>query len=101
MPNHDYYYEVDPSIRGGIVEMLLYIWNTSLQQIEDLQFQSVDHQHQINRLLLLNRYGQDFVSNPKSVPMEHWGDALRHIGTSDCNCFVTELVRRAVEGQVH
>ena len=32
--------------------------------------------------------------------MELWGDVLMRIGKEDSNYFVTELVRRAVEGQM-
>ena len=88
---------MDSSESAGIVEMLVDC-NTSLQQIEGLTYESADHQQQISRLLLLNRYGEDFVATATSVPMEDWGDVLMRIGKEECNFFVTELVRRAVNG---
>ena len=95
---HDnYFFYVDSSISSEIEKMLLDC-NTTLQQIEGLRYESVDYQHRISRLLLLNRYGEDFVANATSVPMEHWGDVLMRIVKEECNFFVTELVRRAVEG---
>jgi len=91
---------VNPSI-GAWIETTLLHCNTSQQKIEGLKYDSVDQQQQISRLLLLNRYGQNFVaSNPRSIPMELWGDVLMRIGKEDSNYFVTELVRRAVEGQM-
>ena len=91
--------EVNASISGEIVEMLLLHFNTTLQQIEGLTYESVEDERRIRRLLLLNRYGVDFVANATSVPLKHWGDVLMSIGTEDCNYFVTKLVKRAVEGR--
>ena len=85
-------YNVDSSISGEIEQLLLNC-NTTLQQID-----SVDCEHRIGRLLVLNRYGEDFVATATSVPMEDWGDVLMRIGKEECNFFVTELVRRAVNG---
>ena len=71
--------------------------NSTLQQIEGIQYDSVDRERRISRLLLLNRYGVDLVAIASSVAMEHWGDVLMRMGKQQCNFFVTELVKRALE----
>ena len=89
---------VNSSISGEIVKFLCH-GNTTLQQIEGLTYESVEDEHRIRRHLLLNRYRADFVENAtSSVPLEDWGDVLMRIGTEECNYFVTELAKRAVEG---
>ena len=94
------FFNVDSSISGEIEDMFLEC-NSTLQHIEGLTFASVEYDYRIGRLLLLNRYGEGFVANATSVPMEHWGDVLMRIGKEECHFFLTDLVRRAVERWDH
>jgi hypothetical protein len=81
---------------GDIVKMLEDC-NFTLQRLEGIEYDSSEHRHRVNHLLLLNRYCRDFAANARSVPVALWGDVLARISNADCNFFVTELVRRAVE----
>jgi hypothetical protein len=86
---------VDEQVSGDIVSMLRDC-NTTLEEIEGLQYESGEHAALIDSLLELNRHGETIRTNAHRVPIEVWGDVLCRIGTDDCNFFVTELARRAV-----
>jgi hypothetical protein len=72
--------------------------NTTLEEVQHLasNVESKTDLCQIERLLMLNRYGRNFVANANCVPMDVWGDVLSRIGTEDCNRFVVKLAERAV-----
>jgi extradiol dioxygenase family protein len=81
--------------------------NTSLKSIEGPFYESRQHEGRIHSLLELNRHGQEFVANLRSVPlglwgavvpMDRWGDVFSRISNTDCNFFVTKLVRQAMCG---
>jgi hypothetical protein len=95
-PYRTWYFLVDAPTSGEIVKMLQDC-NFTLQRLEGIEYDSSEHRDRIDHLLLLNRYGRDFAANARSVPMALWGDVLARISNADCNFFVTELVRRAVE----
>jgi regulator of replication initiation timing len=74
---------------------MLQQFNTTLQQIEGLEYESREHEERINCLLELNRHGKDFAENGDRVPIGLWGDVLSRISNTECNSFVTEKVQQA------
>jgi hypothetical protein len=86
---------VDVGVSEEIVRVLQTL-NTTLQRIEGLEYASREHEAQINSLLELNRHGRDFVEKGHHVPVSLWGEVLMRISNEDCNCFVTELSRKAL-----
>jgi hypothetical protein len=91
-------FPVGKKISGKIVAMLEER-NTSLKRIDGLACMSRQHEERISSLLELNRYGQEFAENFRTVPVGLWGDVLCRISTPDCNFVVTKLVRAALEPQ--
>jgi hypothetical protein len=86
---------VDVGVSEEIVRVLQ-SFNTTLQRIEGLEYATREHEAHINSLLELNRHGRDFVEKGHRVPANLWGGVLMRISNDDCNCFVTELARKAL-----
>jgi hypothetical protein len=91
-------FPVGKKISGKIVAMLEGR-NTSLKRIDGLVYLHRQHEARINSLLELNRYGQEFAENFRTVPVGVWSDVLCRISNVDCNFVVTRLVRGALEPQ--
>jgi hypothetical protein len=74
--------------------------NTTLQQIDGLEYENREHEERIEYLLSLNRRGPSFVANASAgrVRLSEWGDFLARISTDDCNQFVVNLARQALFG---
>jgi hypothetical protein len=97
-PDRVPHFRADSQVSESIAEMLQN-GNTVLQRLEGIAYDSEDRQARIDHLLKLNRYSQDFVAEAgRGVPLESWGDVLTRIDNADCNGFVAELARQALEG---
>jgi hypothetical protein len=82
------------------IVLMLENYNTTLQQLEGLEYENREHEERIEYLLSLNRRGPSFVANASAgrVQLREWGDFLARISTDDCNQFVVNLARQALFG---
>jgi hypothetical protein len=69
--------------------------NATLLRMKGFAYKSAEDRDRSQYLLLLNRYGRDFVaSGRRNVPAENWGEVPMWISSCDCNYLATELVRQ-------
>jgi rubrerythrin len=76
---------------------MLQQFNTTLHQIQGLEYESREHEERINYLLKLNRHGKDFAEKGDRVPIGLWSDVLSRISNAECNYFVTKKVKQAFD----